>query len=184
MSFPILRYELITKENFDFAVAFQNEIFPHNDAYRNYYEAVYGLRDASYYIAYLGDEAVGLMGIYFEPVDLDSAWLGWFGVKKGYRRHKLGTQIMRFYEQLAKEKGFKYARLFTDAISNDIAIAFYKSQGYQEESYLNVDDPISQTMKVLIFSKSLSNEPCPPWNNRTINLTAQHEKEIWRKKNQ
>ena len=182
MSLPILRFVLITQENFDFAVSFQNEIFPNNDAYRNYYESVYGLRDASYYIAYLDDAPVGLMGIYFEPVDLSSAWLGWFGVKKEYRRRHFGSQIIAHFEELARKKGYKYARLFTDAFNNDAAISFYQSQGYFSEPYLNKDDPISEKMTVLIFSKSLFEDDCPKWANRTINLTAQYQKEQYRKK--
>lgn len=175
-----LRFVQIDQANFLEAVAFQNEIFPHNDGYRNYYESVNGLRDATYYIAYLNEEMVGLCGIYFEPVDLESAWLGWFGVKKAYRRQHLGEKIIAFHEQLARSKGYKYSRLFTDKNDNEVAIAFYKKMGYQEEEYINPDDPISLSMQVLIFSKSLSDEPCPSWDNRTINLTKQVEKERFR----
>lgn len=177
----ILRYVLIDKSNFDLAVKFQNEIFPNNDAYRNYYESVEGLRDASYYLVYLDQELLGIVGIYFEPVDLSSAWLGWFGVKKEYRRNGYGSLIMRFFESLAKEKGYKYARLFTDKYNNDIAISFYKSQGYKSEDYVNKDDPKSIEVPVLVFSKSLGKDICPSWNNRFINLTAQAEKENYRK---
>ena len=183
MSKNSLRYVLIDKSNLDEATRFQNEIFPHNDAYRNYYESVFKLRDAEYYLAYLDKTLVGMVGIYHENVDPESAWLGWFGVKNEFRRHHLGSEILGFFEKLAKEKGFKYARLFTDEFNNDAAISFYKKCGYISEKYINSDDAQSLLTKVLIFSKSLTDEPCILWDNKSINLTEQYKKELFRKKN-
>ena len=71
------------------------------------------------------------------------------------------------------EKGYRFARLYTDVENNDVAIAFYKANGYTAEKYDNPDDPVSEKYKMLIFSKSLSKEKLVPWYNRNIHLTGQ-----------
>ena len=181
MNETTLKYVLITKDNLSEATKFQNEVFPNNDAYRNYYESVFNLRDAEYYLVYNESQLVGFVGLYYEKVDLESAWLGWFGVKEEFRRQHYGTRIIKFFEDLAKEKGYKYVRLYTDKNNNDVAIKFYEKCGYFAEKYENKDDQKSLETEVLIFSKSLSNNECPKWNNKTIHLTEQYEKEKYRK---
>ena len=54
---------------------------------------------------------------------------------------------------------FRFARLYTDALSNDAAIVFYHVNGYICESYLNMEDPACLQNKSLIFTKALSNKP-------------------------
>lgn len=176
-----LQYVKIDKNNFELAVSFQNSIFPKNDAYRNYYESVYGLRDATYYLVYKTEMLIGIVGLYFEDADPQSAWLGWFGVKKSERRKGYGSHIIAFFEETAKSKGYKYARLFTDKYNNDVAINFYKHCGYMCEDYKNEDDSQSLINKVIIFSKSLVDDKCPLWNNKSIKLTEQLAKENYRK---
>ena len=171
-----LTYSPITEENLKEATAFQNQLFPDHDAYQNYYESVKGFRDASYFLAYYYDEIVGITGIYNEPCDKKSAWLGWIGVKEGYRRLHIGTGLLRYFEYLALQRGYSFARLYADG-GDAIAKAFYENQGYVAERYECPDDPASKEAGIIIYSKPLGTTPCPAWDNKNIHLAEQAEKE-------
>ena len=70
-----------------------------------------------------------------------------------------------------------FARLYTDAVNNEVAIAFYQANGYVSESYQNPLDPACMKYKTVIFSKSLTPSPLEFWNNRSIHLTEQIAKQ-------
>ena len=78
---------------------------------------------------------------------------------------------------MAAAKGYKFARLYTDALDNDVAITFYKANGYVCEPYQNERDPACMIYKTVIFSKSLSGGEMVLWNNRSIHLTEQIAKQ-------
>ena len=68
---------------------------------------------------------------------------------------------------------YKFMRLFTDKIDNDLAINFYKKYGYSFEDYNNDLEKLKDEFNVVIGSKSLCNEKINLWNNRFINLSKQ-----------
>lgn len=174
----MIRLERITKENLDYAVCIQNAIFPDYSAETNYAESVNGITDFEYYLVYDEDTAVGITGSYQYDTDPDSAWLGWFGILEPYRRRHYGQQLIRMFEENARENGFRFTRIYTDRYDNDAAVAFYTSCGYTGEIYDNPDDPACYEYPVLIFSKSLTEGSVIPWNNRNIRLTEQMVKEL------
>lgn len=167
----------VTRENLAEAIAVQEELFPGESGRLNFEESAEGITDFEYYLIYEEGRCAGITGLYHYPIDPKSAWLGWFGILKPFRRKHLGSLAMRFFEELARSKGYSYARLYTDQYDNEEAIAFYKANGYQSEPYENPDDPICFEYRVLIFSRSLGAKPLIPWNNRNIGLTAQIEKQ-------
>ena len=172
-----MNLERITEANIGCALRIQEELFPGESARTNYEES---LDDASGYAYYLVCEdgiCVGITGLYSYPEDPGSAWLGWFGIREGFRRKHLGSKVLAMFESLAVSEGFRFARLYTDALNNDIAIAFYKANGYICEPYLNLQDPACLKYKTLIFSKPLASEPLVPWNSRSIHLTEQIAKQ-------
>ena len=130
-----------------------------------------------YFLIYVGNDCAGIIGIYCIPEDPDSAWLGWFGIRKGFRRRHLGSAALKCFEEMAISREYRFARLYTDAHNNDAAIAFYQANGYLCEPYMNVDDPACLQYKTLIFSKSLGGEQLVLWNNRNMHLTEQIEKQ-------
>ena len=81
------------------------------------------------------------------------------------------------FEEYARKKGFKFARLYTDKFNNDTAISFYISNEYISEDYSNDNDPAYKKYPILIFSKSLTDQPLELWNNKNIHLTEQIEKQ-------
>ena len=176
----MLTLDPITLNNLEIAVSVQHELFPFEncDARINYVESINGLNTANYYLIKNDGFCIGITGIYTCKSDVDSAWLGWFGILAPYRKQHFGTQAMQLFEDLARERGFKYVRVYTDAEDNDIAISFYKANGYVCEEYNNpIDDPACIENKVLICSKSLDKSEVVLWNNRNIYLTEQIQKQ-------
>lgn len=163
----------ITEDNIAYAMSVQNELFPGESARANFEESLDGTTDYEYYLLYYDGVCVGVIGIYQYPEEPDSAWLGWFGIREEYRRKHLGSTALKIYEEMASERGYRFARLYTDAEQNDTAIAFYKANGYVGEPYLNSQDPACKEYKTLIFSKPLTDDPLVLWNSRNIHLTEQ-----------
>lgn len=169
--------ERITADNLETAVAVQEELFPLESGRLNFEESLSGGSSFSYFLINEADECVGVIGIYSYPEDRESGWLGWFGIREPYRRHHYGTQAMKRFEQIAADLGFRYVRLYTDRDDNDAAISFYQANGYTSEPYCCREDPASLAYPMLIFSKSLSSDPVPPWNSRNIHLSEQIAKQ-------
>ena len=151
-----MNLERITEKNINYAVSIQEELFPGESARTNYEESLEPSSDFEYYLIRHEGVCVGITGLYHYTEDRDSAWLGWFGIREEYRRKHLGSKALKMFEHMAIEKGYHFARLYTDALNNDRAIAFYQSNGYISEHYLNNNDPACMTYKTLIFSKPLA----------------------------
>ena len=84
---------------------------------------------------------------------------------------------IKLFEDMAIERGYRLARIYTDAVQNDVAIAFYKSNGYTCESYENSEDHACIEYRMLIFSKPLMGDDLVPWDDRNIHLTEQIAKQ-------
>ena len=169
--------ERITIHNINLALHIQAELFPEYSARINYEESLDGTTDYEYYLIYDEQECVGITGLYHYPGDSDNAWLGWFGIRESFRRQHRGSAALRLFEEMAVDRGYRFARLYTDVENNDGAIAFYKLNGYTSEPYCNVEDPACWKYKVLIFSKALKGQKLIPWNNENIHLTEQIAKQ-------
>ena len=172
-----MRLERIAENNLRYAVEIQAELFPGESAEANYEDSLEEASPFEYYLIYEKGVCAGIIGIYSYPEDPDSAWLGWFGILEGFRRKHLGSMALKRYEEMAAARGYRFARLYTDAVNNDAAIAFYKANGYLGEPYLNPQDPACRQYPTLIFSKSLTSDALVPWNSRSIHLTEQIAKQ-------
>ena len=131
----------ITESNLRYAIAIQAELFPGESAKTNYEESLVDSSPYEYYLIHEDGVCAGIIGLYTYPEDPDSAWLGWFGIREGFRRKHLGSRALKRFEEMAIAKGYRFARLYTDAVNNDAAIAFYKANGYTCEPYRNWQDP-------------------------------------------
>lgn len=169
--------EKVTKSNIDFAVEIQEELFPGESGRANLEESLKSESDYGYYLIYEEGKCAGIIGLYHYPEDPESAWLGWFGIRESCRRKHLGSKALKMFEDMAKAGGYRFARLYTDALNNDGAIAFYKANGYYCEPYQNQQDPAGMEHKTVIFSKPLASEGLVLWNNRSIYLTEQIAKQ-------
>ena len=169
--------ERITEKNIDYAIQIQEELFPGESGRTNFEESMDESSGYEYFLLYEDGTCIGVIGIYSYPEDQNSAWLGWFGIKEEFRRKKLGTTALKAFEEMAAARGYLFARLYTDAVNNDAAIAFYQANGYASEPYQNPQDPACLKYRTVIFSKSLTSRPLELWNNRSIHLTEQIAKQ-------
>lgn len=179
-----LRFEELTKENIKIAAKVQNDIFPTSSAYVTYKRKVTGKNSHFYmgYIAYLGNEPVGVTGLYEIPEYTDTIWLSWFGVKEEYRKAGYGKQLLDYTIKMAKECDKKFLRLYTFENWNKEAQVFYKRNMDIVEEYFNEREHKEIFKgKPRIFSISLCDEKVEVWNNKFINISADeddHEKGI------
>ena len=168
----------IDRSNIGLAREIQRLLFPDSDAAVNYLEAVENVSGYEYWLVEEEGEFVGISGIYSLPVDPDSAWLGWFGILPKFRRMGLGSRVIRAFEDVARERGFLYARLYTGRYDNEVAKAFYRANGYQEEFYDCPEDPGGLVEPLSIFLKALNESSCvPPWGNKSMNIDEQWKKQ-------
>ena len=172
-----MHLERITENNISFAVSIQEKLFPGESAKANYEESLEDSSCYEYYLIYERKECTGIIGLYYYPDDPDSAWLGWFGIIDSFRRKRLGSAALKLFEDMAISSGYRFARLYTDAVNNDAAIAFYKANGYVSEPYFNSEDSACLKYKTLIFSKPLTGDMLVLWKSRNIHLTEQIKKQ-------
>lgn len=180
-----MRLELVDYTNYKQAIATQKEIFPEEDGTMNILASLdrdlfmrktglfYEDDHVKYYIAYDGDEVVGITGIYYYNNDPASAWLAWFGVLPNKRRKHYGEKILEQTMKLARRKGFEIMRLYTDAIGNANAIELYKKMGFTGEKY----SAEKLSYDCYIYSKNLHGKKTELWNNKMLGLSYQSELE-------
>lgn len=173
----MLELKLITKDNLEYAVRVQNEIFPEYNGKNNYLDSIKNGNQSQFFFIMEKETCIGITGIYSYKHDRDNAWLGFFGIKKLYRDKGYGRKALAMTEEYASSIGFKFMRLFTDKENNDLAINFYTKAGYTFEDYDNDEEKLKNEFNVIIGSKSLCEEAVDPWNNRFINLTKQTYKQ-------
>ncbi len=174
-----MEFALVDYSNYKKAIEIQNTIFPKEDGTINILASLdvdlfvkktgieYKNDNIKYYIAYDNNEVIGITGIYY--YDNESAWLGWFGVLPDKRRNHYGKAILEKTMELAKQKGFKTMRLYTDAVDNANAIKLYEKLGFIGEKY----SAEKLAYDCYIYSKSLCNEPVNLWNNKVLGLSYQ-----------
>ena len=173
----MLDLNLITSENVDYAIRVQNEIFPEYNGKNNYLSSIENSKQSQFFLVFDKKKCIGVTGIYSYKNDHDNAWIGFFGIKEEYRNRGYGSKTLKLTEKYAKSMGYKFVRLFTDKLDNDLAIKFYRDNGYTFEDYNNDEEALKDEFNVIIGSKSICDEEVPLWNNKFINLTKQTAKQ-------
>ncbi len=176
----MMRFERITHKNLELACKIQNEIFPDEDARENYIEQINKdpyRKEIDYKIVYINDEPIGVTGIYSYNEYPNDAWLGWFGILTKYRSNGYGKETLEKTIELAKEKGYKNFRLYTDEYAKE-AHRLYEKLGFTREPYDRDDDKDEFFIAdIYIYSKSLTNKKVELWDNKFLGLKEQGEKE-------
>lgn len=176
----LIKFVKITKENLELACEVQNSIFPEEDARENYIEMVNQVpyrKELEYYLVYLDNIPIGVTGIYAYHEYPDDAWLGWFGILKEHRHNGYGGLVLDKTIELAKAKGYKKFRLYTDENAKS-AHKLYESRGLIGELYDNPDDKIEGfDGKVFVYSVSLTDKPIDLWDNKVLGLKEQGKKQ-------
>lgn len=84
----------------------------------------------------------------------ENVWLGWFAVGRGFRRKRVGTQLMKQIERIAREKGYK--KLFVETYSSDgfaDARRFYVDVGFEETG--RIADYMPDGSDMIVYAKRL-----------------------------
>ena len=176
----MINLQLITEENLDYAIRVQNEIFDEYNGKNNYISSVKNSKQSQFFLVFEKDKCIGVTGIYSYKNDHDNAWIGFFGIKEEFRNKGLGSKVLKLTEKYAKSNGYRFIRLFTDKLDNDIAINFYKKNGYTFEDYYNEEEALKDEFNVVIGSKALLDEAVPLWDNKFINITKQTYKQQYK----
>ncbi len=175
-----IRFEKITYDNLEVACRVQNIIFPEEDARVNFVEQINNdpyRKEQDYYIACQNETPIGVTGIYSYHEYPEDAWLGWFGILEEYRNQGLGGLVLDKTIAMAKKKGYKTFRLYTDEYAKD-AHKLYSSRGMINELYDNEDDKDNYIdADIYIYSLSLTNDEISLWNNKILGLKEQSDKE-------
>ena len=175
-----IKFERITNKNLELACQIQNEIFPEEDARQNFVEQINKdpyRKEQDYRIVYVNNEPIGVTGIYSYNEYPNDAWLGWFGILNKYRKKGYGKDTLEKTIDLAKEKGYKSFRIYTDEYANE-AHKLYEKLGFMKEVYDRDDDKDEYFIAdIYIYSKSLINEKVELWNNKLLGLKEQGRKE-------
>ena len=176
-----MEFVLVDFSNYKKAIEIQNEIFPDEDGTLNILASLgrdlfiektgmnYVDDHIQYYIVYDNNEEVGITGLYH--YDNESAWLPWFGVLPDKRRKSYGENMLLKTMDIAKQKGFKTMRLYTDRVENANAIKLYEKVGFIGEKYSAEE----LTYDCYIYSKSLCDETVELWNNKVLGLSYQSQ---------
>lgn len=180
-----ITFKKITNDNLEIACKVQNEIFPEEDARQNFIEQINNdpyRKEQDYSIVYLDEEPIGVTGIYSYNEYPDDAWLGWFGILEKYRKYGYGGKVLDMTINIAKEKGYKTFRLYTDEYATS-AHKLYESRGLVKELYDREDDKDEYFIAdIYIYSISLTSEEVKLWDNKRLGLKEQGEKENMYKK--
>lgn len=168
-----IRFIPVDKNNWKRAAEIQSALFP-NDADPYTYESTAGCKPIfpwlSVYKSWIVEQdgvAVGITGFYAYLDYPDDAWGGYMGVLSGHRSLAVVKAIQDKIESELRQQGYKNLRLYTDAEKDATAVKLYEHVGMLREDYY-YDDANVILPHTLIFSKSLTDAPVTPWNNKYL----------------
>ena len=118
---------------------------------KDYHQNVQGLLDNDNNILLVSQQNEEITGIAWGNIKEDSAWLGFMGVKKPYRRSGVGRSLLHRFIDESVARGARKISLDTDP-SLVPAIRLYESEGFKKEG--TVMNPYG--LELILFSKNLS----------------------------
>lgn len=91
-------------------------------------------QDKPFLVCYVDDKVAGF--IVLNATSKDCADVFVMGVKKGFHRMGIGSELNMAYEAMAKKLGYTYSQVKTVAMGHykeyDITNEFYRAMGYKE----------------------------------------------------
>lgn len=77
-----------------------------------------------------GDKKIGVCGLFSHSKKTNELWLGWFGIHPKFRNKKLGSQVLVWMENHAKQLGCNKILSYVDKRGKPLP--FYYKQGYKK----------------------------------------------------
>ncbi len=169
----LLNYIVVNKENIDLAIKIQNIIFPDEDGKKDLLDSIgkHSYKELVWWIMYYENEPTGIVGLYSFNKYPDDAFMGWYGILPNVRGKGYGEESFDFFEEYARKHGYKNIRLYTDDVINFEATKLYYKKGMISEEYRNPKDIIFSKGKIVIFSKSLTDNLVKKWNSKYIGIS-------------
>ncbi len=126
---------------------------------RRYYEIFFSDKldkKDEVYVAFRGEELVGVIGYFRDYFSTDYSYsLGWFGVRRKFKRNGIGTKLLKKVERNLKAMRDINRKLFVSTEdSNKEAKSFYTENGFRTEGVIR--DYYGDGEDQLIMSKFLS----------------------------
>jgi RimJ/RimL family protein N-acetyltransferase len=94
----------ITQDNVATACRIQHRLFPGKDinADRDFVNGfLQPERGKEYWLLQVGEDYVGIAGLYSIRLDPETAWLAWFGILPEFRRRGYATEALGLFEARA-----------------------------------------------------------------------------------
>jgi ribosomal protein S18 acetylase RimI-like enzyme len=139
----------LSESTLDEAISLVKTIFPYKEdqriAHINLEESLtlknFGQR---YWVARdRHSRVVGVTGLYLDSKDRKVVWLGWFGVHPAYRRHGIGSSLLKFTIKEAKKREFKTMKIYTSTDKRETAAhRLYEQYGFKKANYYKDKDDI------------------------------------------
>lgn len=173
----IIYKEINTDELIMTATKIELDLFPGMCGYLSYVNAIKNKNP--YFLVYLvgNEQPIGITGIYncdcFGAEKLETAWLGWYGIKKEYRGQGLGKQILLDTINESRIRGYKKFRLYTSETRCPEALFLYDKVMDIGEFYTKEQ----QELKRKVYSLSLTEKTIDPWGDRDLFLRDDEEQE-------
>lgn len=79
------------------------------------------------------DKYFGFSAVYMNDFETKTAYITLIGVSKDYKHKHIGTKLLLFSEEKAKEFGMEFMRLEVKK-NNSVAISFYKKNNYEYDN--------------------------------------------------
>ena len=74
------------------------------------------------------NKTIAICGLYSLDNNIDTLWLGWFGIIPEFRHQKLGNEVIEYLKETAKNIGA--IRIMSYVDSNGKPLTFYKRNGF------------------------------------------------------
>lgn len=167
-----LRYEVVTLDNIELAYQIQHEVWPNEADYGSFWDkATHTREDNISWLVYVGDNLIGITGVYVEDIDINSIWLDWFAILPCYRKNGFGKQILLDTIDYCRKLGkYRYFRLDTTYYKNRPCLFLYNKVMDVREDY-TAEDTDTCKYHYLIYSYDLSGRGMVElWDNKYLGL--------------
>ncbi len=158
-----ITYKVLDEENMELACELQNKLFAEDKKSLQYFEeTIHGNNpNIKYYLAYLNHEVIGITGYYELKEYPEDIFIGRFGILPNFQNEGLGKRLFLDTIQMTYRLPKKYLRI---VVNNEIHVKIESlCQKYMDDFEVYDKDTV-------IYSKNLSNEKMPKWNQRYLDI--------------
>jgi len=96
------------------------------------------------------NSVIGITGLYDDTIDKKLSWLGWFGVQPDHRQRGVGSILLQYAIDKAKQRGSARLKLYTSSDPNERAAHhLYRKFGFEQTGIDRKADKVYFEKKLL-----------------------------------